>query len=232
MSHHSGLRSGGVHNWCCPWIYSTTVGAGFDYCRCSHWNYCMELPVNLHLLDAGTIALPCHIDDITRFFRHTAWLFFLSWFALIFIKYHNTFPLFNSITFPSIKHRNCVLRLAASSFILEIKTTGIARAFDSCFSGHFGGLPSQTSRSRALPSCPPCGRGLRSIIIRRYQRDLYTIHIRVSRSLTPFIIACVLPTRMGSSTKSISASHLFARFRVTVITTCTITTLMAWICHA
>ena len=112
----------------------------------------MELPVNLHLLDVGAIARPCHVDDITHFFRQTAWLFFLSWFALIFIKYHKYLPLFNFITFPSIKHRNHVLRLAASSFIREIKTTDIVCALDSCFSGHFGGLPSQTSRSRAVPA--------------------------------------------------------------------------------
>ena len=121
-----------------------SAGAGFDLLQ--------VLP--LELLHRVACE-PHHVDDITRFFRHTAWLFFLSWFALIFIKYHNTLPLFNSIIFPSIKHTYRVLRLAASSFILGIKTTDFACALDSCFSGHFGGLPSQTSRSRAVPSCPP-----------------------------------------------------------------------------
>ena len=40
------------------------------YYRCSHWKCYMELPVTLHLFDAGTTARTCHVDDITRFFRH------------------------------------------------------------------------------------------------------------------------------------------------------------------
>ena len=158
MSHHSGLRSGGVHNWCCPWIYSTTAGAGFDLLQ--------VLP--LELLHGAAREPP----SAGRWYHCTTmscWRYypFLSPHRVaIFIKYHNTFPLFNSITFPSSKHRNRVLRLAASPFILETKTTDIACALDSCFSGHFGGLPSKTSRSRAVPSCPPglalpCGRGCR-----------------------------------------------------------------------
>ena len=84
LFHHSGLRSGGVYNWCCPWIYSTTAGAGFDLLQ--------VLP--LEMLHGAA----CDPPSVGRWYHCTnmsCWRYypFLSprpgYFS--YIKYHNTF---------------------------------------------------------------------------------------------------------------------------------------------